>query len=217
MREEIQDRLTKIADGSLIFVSNEGIASKLIEFYAKLEDWKLFLEKNTFIPNHIQFYVGTTSKGRNMCWSAEASGFKQVWLTDRFTKDTTIVVAQYMPLTVNQFELMKAFCWGASGKPYDFGGIANFGFRVFNWIPFVKRVFHNKVSEWDWALFCSESAVDIYETAGIKVSNKKASDTTPAHILKYISREWYRNIEGGITIGSWNFWKLWDGSKKGER
>lgn len=199
--------LYNIADGTFILVSQQHTAAELIKLYELTEDFNFCIKLKT-IPHHAMIYVGTTKYGSNMCWSARPKGFWQEPLNSSFTRKTTVLGAQYLPMTVNQFELIKAYCYGARGKAYDFGGIAHFACRFLRWVPGVGKILKGKVSDWDWAVFCSESCVEAGDVSGIKLSDLPADKTTPAHIVKFVSQGQY--VGNDITIGDWKIFKIWE-------
>lgn len=200
--------LTEISAGSIVFVSQNHIAGELIKLYEKLEDPTYFL-KTKFIPNHAMTYFGGS---KNLCFSAEPRGFMQIPIQSKFTQDSVVVVAQYLPLTIDNFDGMKDYCYGAKGKLYNFGAIGNFVLKGLGFMPFIRRFFHNKVSNWSWALFCSEAVVEMYHCADIQISGLPAKKTTPCEILRYISGCNYLG-ENSKTINSWRFRVLYKGKE----
>ena len=107
--------LIEISAGSIIFVSQKHIMAELIKIYEGLKNPNYFL-KTKFLPHHAMVYFGG---GKNLCFSAETKGFIQVPIQSRFTKDSVVVVAQYLPLTIQQFQNIKSYCYGAEGKRYN--------------------------------------------------------------------------------------------------
>lgn len=192
--------LKDILPGSLVFVSQKHLAAKLIRFYEGIEDLE-YLFNGGFLPHHVQIYIG---KGKNLCFSAEASGCKLVSIYGRLVEDATVVIVNKIGMTQEEFACIKSYCYGAKGKPYNFGGIANFGLKALSWIPGIEKLFRNKIGPWDWALFCSELAVESYQCIDEKTSDKKPNETTPADMIQFMGERSYK-LELDRVIGKYRF------------
>jgi hypothetical protein len=68
---------------------------------------------------------------------------------------------------------------GLSLPDYDWKGFIGFGLRkLFKKVPWLLK--QSKRNE-----FCSEECVQLFNTQGIKISDEKAEDTAPWHLLEY--------------------------------
>lgn len=201
-RQQLFD-ISEISAGSIVFVSDAGVAQSLIRFYEKMEDFDTWFDSNRFLPHHCQIYMGDGN-----CMSAEANGFVDIPITKRFTRSSAVVVASKLILSPEKLDGIKDFCLGAKGKPYDYGAVLNFVMRTISWIPGIKQLVKNKFTAWDWAVFCSEVLVQAFDCEKIKISDRLAELTTPNDILRYISGDRYV-FQNDITTNGWQFRILW--------
>jgi hypothetical protein len=122
------------------------------------------------------------------------------------TDDSTVVIVNKIGLTQEEFACIKAYCYGAKGKPYNFIGIAGFGFKFLSWlrIPGVDKLFGKGIGPKEWGLFCSQLAVQAFQCIREKTSDKKPEDTTPADMIQYIGQRSYK-LSLDETIGKYRF------------
>ena len=143
MDQATEDKLKLLPPGAVIHVWGESLFGKLIRWY---EQWKLG-QKN--LPNHTAVYFGA---GKHSIIEANAS--VQIQSLERYMdKRHTVYATWFKPMSVNQLSIVKAYCYGSVGKPYDIPGILAFIF---------KQVHDNPAAN-----FCTEMVVEAYQSANI--------------------------------------------------
>jgi hypothetical protein len=120
---------------------------------------------------HAGIYVGN---GNHEIIEADPEGVRKNSLDKRLDdKSVMIWVYVYKPMTVQQLQVLKAYCYGAIGKPYDYITL----------VDFVLGGGHSS----DSMTICSELDVRAYGEIGIQISYKKPDKTAPGDIQAFIN------------------------------
>ena len=158
-------------------------------FSSKSPNWyqRLIQGATESRQEHAGTYFGS---GRHEIVEATATGIRANSLNDRFKDpDVMIWVYVYKPMTVQQLQVIKAYNYGAIGKPYDYIGILDFVLGGSN--------------KSQATAFCSKQTVlgFLQPTPSIMTSNKAPERTAPGDIQRFME----------IRLQDHNpAWELWD-------
>lgn len=154
--------MKEIPSGAIVHVWGLSLFGRLIRWYS---NWKT---GNKEMPNHTAVYFGS---GRHEIVEA---GKKVITnkLEVYFDSRHKVMISFYKDLKVQQLEVLKAYCYGSVGKPYDWPGILAFLFK--------------KVKDDPTKNFCDELVGEGYQRIDIKTSNcEDPSQAMPGDVYMY--------------------------------
>jgi uncharacterized protein YycO len=143
--------------------------------------------------SHALIYFGS---GKHETVEAEAKGVCIDTLDSRLNKKNSIEFYHNKNLTGEQLGEIKVYAYARVGAGYDYQGIGKFFERIaFSWFGIAR-----KTSDDPNRFFCSELAVNAYNVANLRISDKIASESSPNDLKAYFDSE----------TGFSNGWRLWD-------
>ena len=168
-----------IPAGAVVHVWGQSLFGRLIRWWSKIKTG------NKEMPNHTAIYFGS---GKHEI--VEAGKEVMISKLDRyFDKRHKVMISYYKDMTVQQLEVLKAYCYGSVGKPYDWPGILAFLFK--------------KVKDDPGKNFCCELAAEGYQRINIPISNcDDPSECMPCDVFMYCENH----------IQKWHTILVWCGS-----
>jgi len=153
------------------FIQPGFMTGDIVVFRAK-NDW--FAAAIRKITEKWGNHIAIITSGLNTI-EAEMQGVTKDTLTRAFNTNSQLIVFRKVNLTSTQMIMIKGFLNGKIGEPYGADELGNF---------ILQTDYNDKASD-----FCSELAVDAYNFAGIKISNRLPQASAPGDLMSYFLSE----------------------------